>query len=254
MSFKTAFEYFLDLLFVPKCAGCGERLSPLPESCLCPSCLLVYEMERDKECAKCQKPLAECSCSTDNLERARILQLSKLTVYQPASNDYVINKMIFKLKKTSEYHVVEFLSSELAGNVREVLKPDSDCIITYAPRSRRAINRYGYDHMEMLSRKTAEKLGLPFAKLLKRDSDVEQKTLSYAERMRSIKLSFENKENVDIKGKTLILMDDIVTSGATLSEGARKLRKNGARKVICAVVAVSRNTYVRYRIKKHGKY
>ncbi len=212
-------------------------------------------MERDKECAKCQKPLAECSCSTENLERARVSQLSKLTVYQPASNDYVINKMIFKLKKKSEYHVVEFLSSELAKNVSEVLKPDADCIITYAPRSKRAINRYGYDHMEILSSKTAEKLGLPFARLLKRDSDVEQKTLSYAERMKSIRLSFANPENVDIKGKTVILMDDIVTSGATLSAGARKLRKNGAKKVLCAVVAVSRNTYVKYRItKKQNKY
>ena len=252
MSFKTVSSYLLDLLFVPKCAGCGERLSPAPDTCLCPSCHLIYEMERAKECAKCQRPLTECSCSTENLEKAKIFRLSKLTVYQPASNDYVINRMIFKLKKKAEYHTVEFLADELARNISEVIKPQKDYIITYAPRSKRAISRYGHDHMEILARKTAERLDLQFARLLKRDSDVEQKTLSYSERIRSIRLSYENKDNVDIKGKSLILMDDIVTSGATLSEGARKLRKNGAQTVTCAVIAVSRSTYVKYRIiKKH---
>ncbi|MBQ1244862.1 MAG: ComF family protein [Clostridia bacterium] len=252
MSFKTVSSYLLDLLFVPKCAGCGERLSPMPKGCLCTSCYLIYEMERDKECAKCQRPLSECSCSTENLEKAKIFRLSKLTVYRPASNDYVINKMIFKLKKRAEYHTVEFLAKELARNISEVINPKDDYIITYAPRSKRAISRYGHDHMEILARKTAKILDLQFARLLKRDSDVEQKTLSYSERIRSIRLSYENKDNVDIKGKNLILMDDIVTSGATLSTGARTLRKNGARTVACSVISVSRSAYIKYRIiKKH---
>jgi ComF family protein len=255
MTKKDFFAYLSDLFFVPKCAGCEERLPPNPSVCLCPACLSIYNLETTKECAKCAKVMSECSCSTENLEKAKILRLAKLTVYLPHSNDYVVNKMIFKLKKKSEYHLVEFLSNQLASTIKSVIKPNESYIVTYAPRSKKAISKYGYDHMEILSRKTAELLGLKWAKLLKRDSNVEQKTLSYNERMKRISISYENKKNVDIKGKSVILLDDIVTSGATLCAGARILRKNGAQTVSCAVVGISRNTYVAYRLKlKKRKY
>ena len=247
---KGLFKFIADLLFVPKCAGCGERMLPNEKGCLCGLCAVVYDSERDKECAKCGKDLSHCSCSTENLQKAKIEVLSKLTVYRPHSNDFVINQMIFKLKKTSEYNLVEFLSHELASSIENVIQPTEDFIVTYAPRSDKAMQKYGYDHMEFVSRRTAKLLGLKWAKLLKRHSNVEQKTLSYTERLKNIALSFDNPKNVDIKGKHIILMDDIVTSGATLCAGARKLRKNGAKSVVCAVIAISRSTYIKYRIKK----
>ena len=253
---KGLFRFIADLLFVPKCAGCGERMLPNEGGCLCKLCTVVYDSERNKECAKCGKTLPHCSCSTENLQKAKIEALSKLTVYRPRSNDFVINQMIFKLKKTSEYNLVEFLSRELASSIENVLQPTDDFIITYAPRSNKAMQKYGYDHMELVSKRTAKLLGLKWAKLLKRNSNLEQKTLSYTERLKNIALSFDNPRKVDIKGKHIILMDDIVTSGATLGAGARKLRKNGAKSVFCAVIAISRSTYIKYRIKKklHNKY
>ena len=253
---KGIFNFIADLLFVPKCAGCGERMLPNEKGCLCGVCSVVYQSERDKECAKCGKDMSHCTCSTENLQKAKIDVLSKLTVYRPRSNDFVINQMIFKLKKTSEYNLVEFLACELASSIKSVINPTDDFIITYAPRSNKAIQKYGYDHMEFLSCRTAQLLGLKWAKLLKRHSNVEQKTLSYTERLKNIALSFDNPRKVDIKGKHIILMDDIVTSGATLSAAARKLRKNGAKSVFCAVIAISRSTYIKYRIKKklYNKY
>ena len=253
---KGIFKLIIDLIFVPKCAGCGERMLPSEKGCLCDLCSVVYESERNKECAKCGKLLPHCSCSTDNLQKAKIDVLSKLTVYRPHSNDFVINKMLFKLKKTSEYNLVEFLSREMESSIKEVINPTDDFIVTYAPRSDKAMQKYGYDHMEILSRQTAKLLGLKWGKLLKRHSNVEQKTLSYTERMKNIDLSFYNPKKLDIKGKTIILMDDVVTSGATLSASARKLRKNGAKNVVCAVMSVSRSTYIKFRIKKkhYNKY
>ncbi len=253
---KGLFKLITDLIFVPKCAGCGVRMLPSEKGCLCELCSVVYESERNKECAKCGKLLPHCSCSTDNLQKAKIDVLSKLTVYRPHSNDFVINKMIFKLKKTSEYNLVEFLSCEMASSIKEVINPTDDFIVTYAPRSNKAMQKYGYDHMEILSKRTAQILGLSWAKLLKRHSNVEQKTLSYTERMKNIAISFDNPKKLEIKGKTLILMDDVVTSGATLSASARKLRKNGAKNVVCAVIAISRSTYIKFRMRKkhYSKY
>ena len=254
MTFKNLMSCILDFFFVPKCAGCGERLPVNSDGCLCDKCFFAYEMETTKECAKCQKQLSYCSCSTENLEKAKIFRLVKLTVYTPRSNDYVINQMIFKLKKKSEYHLVEFLSREMADSIKKVINPNEDYIITYAPRSRKSILKYGYDHMEILSFRVAERLGLQFAHLLKRKSGVEQKTLSYAERMKNIELTFDNSDNVNIEGRPIILLDDVVTSGATLCAGARKLRKNGASAISCAVIGISRNTYIRFRIRKKSKY
>lgn len=254
MTRRNFLSCILDFFFVPKCAGCGERLPVNSEGCLCDKCSFAYEMEATKECAKCGKKMSYCSCGTENLEKAKIFRLVKLTVYTPHSNDYVINQMIFKLKKKSEYHLVEFLSKELANSIKKVINPNENYIITYAPRSRKSIFKYGYDHMEILSRRVAEHLGLQWARLLKRKSGVEQKTLSYAERMKNIALEFDNPDNVTIKDRPVILLDDIVTSGATLCAGARKLRKNGATAISCAVIGISRNAYVRFRIRKKSKY
>ena len=103
--------------------------------------------------------------------------------------------------------------------------------------------KYGYDHMEVLSRRVAELLNLPWAPLIVRHAGKEQKTLTYAERLKNIDVSFNNKSKIDVKGKYAILIDDIVTTSATLSSCAKLLRKNGIRSVVAAVISVSANAY-----------
>ena len=102
--------------------------------------------------------------------------------------------------------MVEVLAYDLAQSVKPMIEYNKEkYIVTYAPRTRKAILKYGYDHMEVLSRRVAELLELPWAKLIVRHSGKEQKTLTYAERLKNIDVSFNHKNKLDEKASMLFL-------------------------------------------------
>ncbi len=242
--FKRALDYALNLIFVPKCAGCGERIPPEHSGCFCEDCLYLYETAKERECAKCGKQLTKCTCPTPKLERSRVRKLTKLMYYHPHANDLAVNKAIFKLKKTSDKHLVDTFARDMAETLRPIVEPCPEkFVVTYAPRTKKAIMKYGYDHMALVSREIAKKLDLTWASLIIRHSGREQKALSYAERLRNVKVSFNRRSAIDIKGKHAILVDDIVTTSATLCACASLLRRNGVKTVTAAVISVSAGAY-----------
>ena len=242
--FKNLFDYLLNLVFVPKCAGCRNLLPAESHSCFCDDCRYMYESAKERECVICGKRLSLCMCPTPKLEKNRVHRLTKLMYYFPQSNDLAVNQAIFKLKKTAEKHLVDMFAYDMAQTLKPLLEHNKErYIVTYAPRTRKAILRYGHDHMELLSRRVAEILDLPWAKLIIRLKGAEQKSLSYAERLRNVKVVYNRKNKLDIKGKYAIIIDDVITTSATLSTCARLLRKNGMRSVVAAVIAVSTSAY-----------
>ncbi len=248
---KGAANFLLNLVFVPKCAGCGERMEPESQSCFCEKCLYLYETAKERECPKCGKALVKCTCPTPKLERNRVRILTKLINYHPHANDLSINKAIFKLKKTADRRLVSLFAHDMAETLLPIVERDRNkFVVTYAPRTKKAISKYGYDHMEYVSREVAKILEIPWAKLIVRHAGKEQKSLSYAERVRNVNISFNEKNKVDIKGKSAILIDDIVTTSATLSTCAVLLRKNGIKTVIASVISISSGVYNDLWIKK----
>ena len=87
------------------------------------------------------------------------------------------------------------------------------CIVTYAPR--RSIGKidYGFDHSKELARYISKNLGIELRKTLINRGTNAQKTLSKVERVENAKLSYLPSKRVDVNGKTVIFVDDIITSG-----------------------------------------
>ena len=208
-SFKKLKAYLLNLVFVPRCAGCGNLLPPQTQDCFCEDCRYIYESAKERECPRCGRALTKCLCPTPQLEKSRVHRLAKLVYYHSQSNSHAVNSAIFKLKKTAEKRLVEALAYDLAQAVKPMIEYNKEkYIVTYAPRTRKSILKYGYDHMELLSRRMAEILDLPWAKLIVRHAGKEQKTLTYAERLRNIDVSFNHKNKLDVRSKYAILVDD----------------------------------------------
>jgi ComF family protein len=115
-------------------------------------------------------------------------------------------------------------------------------IITWVPLSRRRLRKRGYDQARILAEETAVRLGLPCEKLLEKRIDTKpQSGIKDAEKRR------KNAEDAYIccareklSGKRVLLIDDIVTTGATLSACAAALKDAGCAEV-CAAAAASRN-------------
>lgn len=116
-------------------------------------------------------------------------------------------------------------------------------LVTWAPLSRLRRWRRGYDQAELLAREVSSQLGLPLQSTLHKAN---RKPLSRLEGSRSIRAArilgaYSLGNGANVAGKRILLVDDIVTSGATLNECARILKTAGAAEIICVTLARKRD-------------
>ncbi len=228
------FHALADILYPPACISCHALLDK-NERVFCTSCRPFYDEAKARECGTCFLPRSQCTCSTASLRKGRIRRLYKLFLYVPTvSNDpeHGYNQLIYQLKRSHLRDVTLFLANELA----DTLRSSPDCqnrILVHAPRSRGAIMKYGYDHTEELGRTLARLLEIPFVPAIRRrPGGVAQKTLTHAERRKNVESVFYPSRKADIRGKDVFLLDDVVTSGATMVACAKVLFEMGARSVV----------------------
>lgn len=115
-------------------------------------------------------------------------------------------------------------------------------IITWVPVSKKRRRKRGYDQAELLAKATANELGCIAVPVLEKFRDIPpQSGISDAARRRANVLGvYRMRPGADVRGKHVLLIDDILTTGATLSEAARVLLEAGAGEVQAAVLAAAR--------------
>lgn len=236
------FSHLSSLLFVPRCAACGERL-PFGAPPLCEGCRASYELEKSMGCPFCGQPFSACTCPGTALSDGGVSVFPKLFRYQP-HGDGVSNRMIYLLKHRAPRALVALLAHELAEAIRPHLPRTSGrLIVTFAPRTRRAVRRYGHDHMALLSRAVAKELSAEWRPLLSRRNGGEQKKrLTRYERFLNMRNAYSYIGKEELGGCRILLLDDVTTSGATLLFALRTLRRAGARGVTVGVLGATVNT------------
>jgi predicted amidophosphoribosyltransferase len=109
--------------------------------------------------------------------------------------------------------------------------------LCFVPATHAAYQRRGFDHMELVARELAWLLGLPLADLLVRAEGRDQRVLGRSERADNLRGTVEVMG--DVSGLSLLLVDDVITTGASLTACAEALRERGAARVTgCAAVRV----------------
>ncbi len=235
-------KLFKDILFylsVPKCAACNERLDK-NDRALCKKCREEYNEAISRSCSICAKPLYECSCVIKHLDAHYIHKHVKVFRYRPNA-DLPTNKLIYSLKRDNRDDVLDFLADELASSVATAFPDVSEFVFTSVPRRRAARVKYGIDHAALLSERAAKKLAAKYVKTLISHSKREQKLSKHREeRMKNAHFDYLDKQ-LDLTGKSVILVDDIVTTGASMSVAATLLKGAGAKKIIGASLAIAYN-------------
>lgn len=211
------FRAILGLIFPQKCLGCGIQGGFL--------------------CDKCRVSLPECFETGFNNPK-----IFSATLYE---ND-IVKKAIRRFK----YHGVKSLAEPLGQLVFRRLKMKdaglkdigypSGAIIIPIPLSRKRLRRRGYNQSELMGKFLSDKLSVNMRtdvlyKIKETISQVEIKDRN--KRLENLRGAFEVKNPDAIKNKTVILIDDIVTTGATMKEASRVLKNAGAKNVIGLVVA-----------------
>ena len=209
----------LDLLYPPRCAFC-HRLMDRTGDGVCAQCLQKLPLTGPVGCAqklthieRCVSPLYYERTVRDSLHRFKFGHLT----------GYAGIYMRFMVKSIDE----------------TAISCDS---ITWAPVSRKRLRRRGYDQSRLLAEKLAAYFGIPCQRMLCKIRDTKQQSLmpSAEARRANVKGAYTAVHPENIRGKTILLVDDIVTSGSTLSECAGLLKEAGAELVYAVTVARTR--------------
>ena len=114
-------------------------------------------------------------------------------------------------------------------------------LITWVPISRKRLKKRGFDQVELLAQKVAQELQLPVMALLwkKRDNPQQSRIVGNAQRRANVLGAYEAINCDAIRGQKILLLDDILTTGATAGECARILLETGAKEVHFAAIAAA---------------
>lgn len=207
------FELLKELLFPRKCVFCGQILTR-NESGICHICrseIPEYAHQR-------QIPGLDGYCA--------------VWYYEDSVRESLLR---FKFHNRPDYAAC--YGPELALRIQRTL-PEAD-LITWIPVSRKRLKERGYDQAELLAKEAAKELELPVVRLLEKYRDnPAQSGLDGAEaRLQNVRDVYRICPGADVTGKRIILVDDILTTGATAGECAKVLREAGADRIFLAVAA-----------------
>lgn len=233
------FDFLKKLVSPPKCAGCGVRFDIFENNnieALCDECRTEWERAKMSLCRGCGRESVSCICKGRFLKDVRILSVLKF------GERSTPDKFIYLLKRKDLTRIVNFAAEELVKRLRrdeELMAADySDAIITSVPRNIKTLRQYGFDHAESVAEQVAELMDLRYEKLLKRKfGGRPQKKMSEKKRLQNVKGRFKGVDGTDISGAKIILIDDVMTTGATASECVKILKSNGAAEVILLTLA-----------------
>ena len=181
-------------------------------------------------CTECRERL---SPPPEHDDFAEIDDFSAVTKYDSCSIPF-----IDKMKKENNGYALSAAAFMIFQSLSSAKLLGSIDIISYIPMRRRDKLRRGYNQTAIIAHELSYLTEKPCKSLLKKTRDTsQQKTLGAKERRINVKDAFAFKSDLNINGKTVLIIDDVCTTGSTLSEAASKLKAAGAVGVIAAVFA-----------------
>ena len=210
-----------------KCAFCGKELFDKREVCVCEECL--------SKLSKIENPCLKCGVEIDDLAQYCDICKNQKHNFTKAiacfSFEEFERNIIYKLK----YDDGKYLAKTLAHFMAEKLKAESldiDIVVPVPLATKRKKNR-GYNQSELLAKEVCNLVGLKFENdvVLKTKETSTQTSLGYRKRAENLKDSFKICDKEKVKRKSVLIIDDVFTTGATANEIAKQLRTNGAKDV-----------------------
>jgi ComF family protein len=239
----TVSEFLIRLVAPHRCAGCGKRFDIINDDrvgAFCDKCRAEWEKAKIAVCNGCGHESAACICEGKYLKNTRILSVVKFGKVP------CCDRFIYALKQRRVSKYFEFAADELYRRLREEEKLTvtsfSDAIVTNVPRNTKTRKLFGFDHAEILAESVAELMETRYESLIGRSlGGRPQKNLNESDRRNNVKGRFFIRTNEPIVGEKIILVDDVMTTGATASECVNELRKCGAAEVIVLTLARTEN-------------
>ena len=202
-----------------------------------PKCVLCRKLLKKDELDLCRTCRVEAPEYPSGKRKLQFLDSFVAVWYYEGS----VRHSLLRYKFYGQRNLAQGYGRMLAMRISEE-HPDGFDVLTWIPISRRRKLRRGYDQCQLLAEAVGEELTLePISALKKvRNNRQQSRIVGEAQRRANVLGVYQVPDPEIVQGKRILLLDDIVTTGATASEAARVLLTAGASEVHCAAVAASR--------------
>lgn len=248
---KWAAEAVLELLFPRRCPFCHE-IVPISGTYICPECrqfVRKYYLIREPVCKRCGKALArmeteycmDCARHKRSFDGGFSLfqygrrSLKPVKGKKPGYEKHCMGESVLRFKyhncrEYADYYIEEFM--QVYGSRLQHLHADVIIPVPIHPARRR---KRGYNQAEILAVKLGEVLDMEVCSdlLVRVKKTKPQKELNDAERLRNLTEAFMISGQVPRRYRTVLLVDDIYTTGSTMEACSRKLKEAGVQRIFC---------------------
>lgn len=224
----------INFIFPPYCAICNEKTEP--GNIICSRCFDSIYFIHDYRCVSCGRPIGEGSkCKMCGEMETHFDGITGCGSYIPPFSEII---RIFKYhnrpslgKRLSRIMYSSYLSSVNLGSINTV---------TWVPMSGVELRERGYNQSRLLAEEFGAISGKNILKLLKKKRDIPSQTsLEDERRFKNIKGAFSASVGQRIADDSVIIVDDVLTTGSTVNECSRVLKEAGFENVFVLVLAIS---------------
>ncbi len=229
------FEKTVRLLFPQRCPVCDDLVKG-KDGLICYGCRRRLTRVKEPSCFTCGKPIyAEEQEYCRDCKGHKHLYIRGKALYEYES----IAGTLYRFKYGGRQEYAAFLGGEMADKMEHFIRLAAPDGLIPVPISRKRLNRRGYNQAGLLAKVIGKKLEIPvYDRLVVRIRDTApQKELNAHERQNNLKKAFIIAQN-DVKLDTIIVIDDIYTTGSTIDALAEVLLQTGVKKVYFIALAV----------------
>jgi competence protein ComFC len=214
---KTIVKSFVNLLYPLHCLGCAEALEAMNEFHLCDDCIASIKY---------------------NAMPPFQLEPPKVLAYSACLYEGILKELIHRFKYKGGTVLSKIFSRIMTDYVNENPEIADADLITTVPLHKKRLEMRGFNQSLLLAAGMTKALNLPLTNTLKKIRKTKyQNELLKNERHINLKGAFAPLDKIHMAGKRVLLIDDVMTTGATLTECARALFEGGAKEVRCFTLA-----------------
>lgn len=227
---RNLFEKLKIALFTKRCDMCGEVVCF--DEALCEDCRNLSEIQ-EPLCYKCGCSKIECKCKKHHKE------VEYKAVVAPFYYEGSVSRAVLNMKMNGMPKLIDCQGKCIANTVKKHFADIDFDFVTFVPMRQSDEAKRGYNQAKLLAEVVSKECNIPLNNILikKRKTKV-QKRQKAKERFANMYNAFDLKEGFDVSDKKILLIDDVKTTGATLTSIALTLKAYGAECVYCAVVAI----------------
>ena len=231
----------IDFFYPRKCMFCGEAI-PTGDDFFCKKCYYKLPRIDESRCLICGREIYEGPgykiCPTCKKHKiwfdANYPSFLYDSVMEEAVKKYKFAGKMWYFKQFSRFMYKTIKDNKLTADY-----------IVYPPINKKTFYERGFNQSELIAEELSKMTGINIIKkcILKTKDNEKQSLMTGAKRFENVRgvFAIDSKYENLIKDKRILIIDDVLTTGSTMSECARMLKKSGAKSVICATLCISKH-------------